>query len=392
MTDDVPMKSFSLVHNIPSPYRLHLFRKLHELLSERDVQFHVHFMAEGHHDRPHWIAKPEDLNFPHTFWWDMGPKIKGKEWHLNPSMVLHLVRQRNDVLLVGGPWDSLTGMMCSLFARREIGVAWYESNTSNPGRITGFMATFKRFLLKNYTHYAMPGLEGVKHANMLLGERFTRGKVAFLPNLVDENRFSPGWLPTNFEARDKMRSELGIDRDSTLALWPARLIREKGIVEFLGKLSEDDFPNIQVLIIGQGPLKRQVDDVIATRHLHRKVRVMPYMEYSRMPQVYMASDLVLLPSVEDSNPLTVVEALHSGLPLLLSNRVGNFPEALEDGRNGWALDPFNEDSVRNAVHRAFVLDRQRYTEMGEHSLRKGREFWDSKLSLSRMLDSVLPRQ
>ena len=54
-----------------------------------------------------------------------------------------------------------------------------------------------------------------------------------------------------------------------------------------------------------------------------------------MPKYYAASDLFLLPSIHDPNPLSVVEALHSGLAVAISDRCGNVEEGVMDGDNGF---------------------------------------------------------
>ena len=57
----------------------------------------------------------------------------------------------------------------------------------------------------------------------------------------------------------------------------------------------------------------------------------------------------------DPNPLSVIEALWAGLPLILSNRVGNQHEALVIGKNGWLFDQQSGDAVREVLEKWTAL-------------------------------------
>ena len=311
------MRSFVVVHNIPSPYRLHLFRVLNERLRARGVDFHVHFMAHTHHDRRHWRVDSEDIPFSHTFWRDVGPFIRGMKWHFNPGLVVALAKQRTDYLLLGGPWTSLTGAFVSLLARRTTGIAWLEGNTQTPGRINGLALFAKRFLLSRFQFLAVPGKEGKAYTQLILSRSGTLPRIALLPNIVDESLFTPVWQDPNGD-HNRIRSQLNVSRDSKLAIWPARLIPTKGTCEFLSRLTPADICGWQVVILGQGPLKNDIEKLIVVRGLKNHIRLVPYVPYALMPSIYGAADLFLLPSLADPNPLSVVEAMHAGLPLLIS--------------------------------------------------------------------------
>jgi glycosyltransferase involved in cell wall biosynthesis len=74
-----------------------------------------------------------------------------------------------------------------------------------------------------------------------------------------------------------------------------------------------------------------------------------HLSWAEMTRLYAAADAFALPSLKDPNPLVAVEALWAGLPLLLSNRVGNHPEVLTPGINGWLFDPLSPSSVASAI-------------------------------------------
>jgi len=378
-------KSFEVIHNIPSPYRLHLFRVLNRQLSERGFDFHVHFMAFGHGDRPsNWTAGLKGVGFPHSFWRDY--PLRG-HYHFNPGLLRYLGSRERDYLLVGGPWDTFTGIFSSFVARRRTAIGWYETNTASPGGVSGPRGAIKRALLRQYHYLALPGQEGCKHLRLLGGHRVNRMKCVFLPNIVDE---------TQFIAKDKLaatlkaetREMLGIPEADKVALWPARLMPAKGIVEFLAAVEPETLKGWRVVLLGQGPLQDQVEKVIQERRLQDRVLLRGYVSYEEMPRLYASSTMFLLPSIRDNNPLSVVEAMFAGLPILISNRIGNLPEALRPGVNGWSLDPCDPIDVKRVTREAFGASTDALGHMGRESIEIARSFWSSERAVATFLDSI----
>ncbi len=375
------MKSFVLVHNIMSPYRIHLFSRLSTALDSRGYRLTVHFMSAGHRDRPSsWREGSPQASFQHRLWPDRGFVARGKEWHLNPGLAMELLRRPPDILMVGGPWDSLTGPLVSV-ARARVKIAWVEGNMSSPGRNRGFALALKRSLLGLFDMIAVPGAEGRRYAEALTG---IAGDVRVfdLPNVVDERRFRDCSDPALVE---KMRVRLGAEGPRRLALWPARLIPAKGIAEFLAAVEAEVLAPWAIAIIGEGPERERIESVLRTRGLERSVRIFPYMDYKDMPLAYAAANMLLLPSRHDPNPLSVVEGLHSGLPVLISNRLGNCTEAVDEGRNGWVLDPMSQQSIHKVTREAFTSSTEALERMGRNS-RCRAEYWTTDRVVANLVE------
>ena len=94
-----------------------------------------------------------------------------------------------------------------------------------------------------------------------------------------------------------------------------------------------------------------------------KVRHVPFQNQSRMPVVYRTGDLFVLPSIrEETWGLAVNEALASGRPVLISDRVGCAPDVVIDGENGWVFPAGDWDAF--LVHaKAAAFDRERLKAM-----------------------------
>lgn len=372
------------IQNIPSPYRIHLFRVLQGELASRGVRLHVHFMARGHLERPDTWRDPE-IPFPHTYWKDFG---RGTH-HWNPGMVMRLRQEAPlDCLLVGSAWDTFTGIAVSLFVSRKKGILWTEGNTKTPGKLGGVLGWFKRLILGRYDCAAVPGQEGAGYV-ALHQQRTARPMPApiMLPNLIDESRFQvrSQWPQHEIaEARDR----LGVMPGQRLALCPARLEPVKGLVEFMEKVPACLLEGWLFVIIGEGSLKTRLEAVIQNRGLSPRVKILNYVPYGEMPVLYAASDLFVLPSVYDPNPLSVIEAMHSGLPLLVSEQVGNFPEALLEGVTGWGFSPYDESAVVWACQQAFTAPLERLRAFGFAAKAQAEKVWDSESAIRSFVDAL----
>lgn len=381
------MKSFRVIQNIPSPYRLHLFTEMHRQLNERGIDFHVDFMSDfsrGHRERPKSWHNPE-MSFPHAYWRDYGFGCH----HFNPGMLAHLKRIKPDYLLVGSPFDTFTGILAPFFADGAKLCAWTEGNVKSTGEMNGLKGWLKRFAFSHFKYIAVPGIQGKKYIEA--HQSHTKRRMPdsiFLPNLIDETRFRPRSEWSQAEITD-LRRRLGVDSNSRLCLIPARLEWYKGLLEFLAALpSIEQLNGWRIVIMGQGSLKHDILQSISERRLENVVSILDFVPYADMPKYYAASDLFLLPSFNDRNPLSVVEALHSGLPVAVSEMAGNVDEAVRESCNGWVLPVKDSRLFAAKLNDIFNTPIERLQKMGVVSHKENATFWNTRASMSRFLDAL----
>ena len=376
-------KNFIVIQNIPSPYRLHLFNVMWKHLEEMGIGFHVHFMSDmkrGHDERPLSWRNPK-IDFPHTYWRDWG----FSHYHFNPGLLLFLRKVRPDWLLIGCTFDTFTGFLASQGFSYATKCAWSEGNTKTTGQMGGWKGWIKRQAFSHCQFVGVPGQDAVRY--VALHQQRTHKimpKALYLPNLVDETRFKPR---LKWPAKDiqEVRQSLGIGTEERMALTPARLDSSKGLLEYLGILTPEMLKGWRVIILGQGGLKDALLQLVHERAIVDKVKILEYVPYGEMPKYYAAADLFVLPSNRDPNPLSVVEALHSGLPVAVSQMAGNVEEAVTEGCNGWVL-PI-KDTVRysQTLRTVFSTEFSRLQEMGGGSVMNNAQFWNSEKAVRNFL-------
>lgn len=375
--------AFEVVHNIPSPYRLHLFRELWRQLSERGIDFHVNFMALADGDRPEAWKNPK-IEFPHSYWPDLGYGCH----HFNPTLIRYLRNKRPDFLMVGSLFETFTSAIVSCFCPVGVKCAWVEGQTKTPGSMDGWKGGLKRWLLSQHRFVAVPGSDGRDYIRD--HQKRTKRQLAqpvILPNLIDETVFRPRrqWPADEIS---RARSELCRRSDDRLCLIPARIEAVKGLIPFVNCLNNRMLENWTIGIIGQGSQKDLLVDAIRSRGLSDHFVIKGYMPYSDMPKIYAAADLFLLPSIRDQNPLSVAEALHSGLPVALSDRSGNVEEAVNHGVNGWRLPVLDLADFASVLSEVFATSAARLEEMGRASVEKNAKFWCTTARVREFLDAI----
>lgn len=383
-------RSFEIVHNIASPYRLHMFGEMRRQLAERGIDFHVHFMSDmsrGYKDRPKTWLNPQ-MDFPHTYWRDWGYS----HYAFNPGLICHLLRHRPDWLLVGSCYDTFTGICSSLLCpARQAKICWLEGNTKIHTSLRGAVAGVKHLVMSRFKYVGVPGTDAVRF--IALHQENTRLKMptpVLLPNIVDETRFKPrnAWPEEEIVAK---RKRLGVAKGEKLALTPARLEPVKGLVPYLERLDPDLLRGWKIVILGNGSLHDIIAAVIGERGLAERVSIINDVPYEEMPKVYAAADLFVLPSVYDHNPLSVVEALHCGLPVAVSDQAGNVEDAVSNGKNGWVLPVKEAGGFAAVLTEVFSTSLERLRDMGTCSHDEKARFWNTKESISRFLGIVLSK-
>jgi glycosyltransferase involved in cell wall biosynthesis len=129
-------------------------------------------------------------------------------------------------------------------------------------------------------------------------------------------------------------------------------------------------------------------EIADSRGFSQHLSILDYVPYEDMPKYYAAADIMLLPSLYDPNPLSVVEALHSALPIALTNRAGNVEEAVTEGRNGWVLPVLDQDAFARKLRSVFSTPIAQLRKMGEHSKAENALFWSTQSAVRNFFEAI----
>jgi glycosyltransferase involved in cell wall biosynthesis len=152
------------------------------------------------------------------------------------------------------------------------------------------------------------------------------------------------------EAFSKAEPPESIHHQTKIIGMVARLDLKKGFEYLLLAVHklQKTFDDFKVVITGEGPDRPAIEQMI--EHYGLQQRVMLAGARSDMPNVYAAMDIFVLPSLNEGLPMTLLEAMAAGKPVIASH-VGAIPNVVEDGINGLLVMPGDSSGLYDALAR-----------------------------------------
>ena len=206
-----------------------------------------------------------------------------------------------------------------------------------------------------------------------------------MPNLIDDKYY----LKKNIENNEKSRilKRYNIINYKKIFICPARLSNDKGLMPFLNLLVRiKTKTNYVLLIAGDGELFNDLQSFINKHKL--SVKLIGFQTQNDMRKLYLVADGFILPSIVDPNPLTCIEALWSGLPILISNLVGNGPEVVESGNNGYIFKYDCPDNIQ--IIKKFIDATEEWNNNAcRVSLLKANELYNSNNQVEYIMNEII---
>lgn len=164
-------------------------------------------------------------------------------------------------------------------------------------------------------------------------------KTEFLPTMVDPSRFYPRPEIERQAERRALRERMGLDSlgSEPLILFVGRLERQKDPRLLIRSFAAaTDMPDARLLIVGEGGLRHATEQLADELGVAGRTHWLGYQAHDTLPALMNAVDLLVLPSVFEGMPITVLEALACGLPVV-SSAVGEVPTLVRHQANGWLV-------------------------------------------------------
>lgn len=200
-------------------------------------------------------------------------------------------------------------------------------------------------------------------------EKLPDDKISVIYNSVDLMRFSGS---NNPKAREGERHRWDLPADGLIVGGVGRLHYQKNFPLFLEVAAEvcARFPQALFVIAGEGPERAALEDMTRKLGIASRVRFLGFVR--DMPELYQSLDLLLLTSHFEGTPLTVLEAMAMGVPVVAS-QVDGVAEVLENGRDAVLIPPGRRDLFVAEICRV-LRDRslrQRLAQAGQKKVRQG---------------------
>lgn len=168
-------------------------------------------------------------------------------------------------------------------------------------------------------------------------------KITIIPNGYDENIFFH--IP-----QEKARVKLGLPHNKTILLTVASLVPAKGYSYLIDAMSiiKKKRMDILLIILGAGPLLDSLEKKVQSLGLTNQILFIGAKNHNDVPIWMNASDLFVLPSIEEGFPTVIPEAMACGIPVI-GTKVGGIPEILSNRNLGKLVNPADHIDLAESI-------------------------------------------
>lgn len=189
-------------------------------------------------------------------------------------------------------------------------------------------------------------------------------------------------VETGPDARSETRRLLGVPDDAFVVGWIGRMTGVKNtdaVLDAFRRL-QDDGVDAYLCLVGDGPDRDKLERRAHELGVVRRCLFLGYQE--EVAPYYAAFDTMILPSVNEGTPVSAMESLAAGRPVV-ATRVGGIPDVVEDGQDGYLAEPGETRQLADQLAR-LARDPDLRERMGEH----GRARVVDRYAVARLLDDV----
>lgn len=197
-----------------------------------------------------------------------------------------------------------------------------------------FIRLIEKFMIRlinNHSNVITAVSKNVKENGTKLG--INPNNCIVIPNGVDLSFFN---MSRSFDSKPRKVIFIG------------RLLANKGpkILVQSANLVAKKIPDVQFLIVGDGPLRKEIENYCKKKHLNKNIKFLGRLEDIR--DIMKEGDLYVRPSYLDGMPLGVLEAMAAGLPVI-ATRIAGTTEIIQHGKTGHLVKVNDVEVLARAI-------------------------------------------
>lgn len=304
-----------------------------------------------------------------------------RDFHQIPKLVKLFRKERPHIvhthLWTGNYWVTIAARLAGVPVIIET-----IHHSSRPSRFGFLMHSILRPVIPFIVDATICVSEGVKEY-LLRNFKQSSRKISVIYNCIRPNTI------TSKENVKSIKSKLNLSENIPVLIAIANLrpvIKGYEIYfKALSKVSNINQQEFHVLIVGD--ITQDHPDFLETlqeqvKSLKLDERVTFLGHRSDITELLAASDILVMPSLYEGGPITILEAMRAGKPAI-ATRTGAVPEYVIDGETGLIVEPGDSNALANAIE--YMLNHpEKWRSMGE----RGRERFKNNFTIDKTVDQL----
>lgn len=202
--------------------------------------------------------------------------------------------------------------------------------------------------------------------------------------------------------KERARKKIHVAPEEKVLLWPSRIVNPDGKPTARKRLDtllkagariKEKTDNFKIMLMasayGDETLQKQhleaFDDLMKVNDLYQNIVLLDTTHsYSFMRDTYAACDIMCLPSVNEVFGLVFIEAMAME-KIVIGSRSGALPEIVDDGENGYLIEPDNDRQLAELILNIFELGEKEKLAIGKKARTKVLE----NFSMEKMIDETI---
>jgi glycosyltransferase involved in cell wall biosynthesis len=341
-----PKRRIILLHNYFSPYRVPLFREL-----ARRFDLEVWLMGHVKGFRP-WPESAGDEPFRCRVLRNVRVPIGNSDYQilLNYAFARDLAHTQADAI-VGCGWDQPATLLAPHRAKRRgiPYILWSGSTSGEQSWRRSATIPLVRAVIRNSAAYIAYGTRASKYL-VSLGADPNRVFRAY--NAIEITEFAA--RSEDSKAVNTLKQMLGLEGTKVL-LYCGQLIERKGIGDLIPAFAKanNSIPDLKLVIAGSGSQEAYLRQLSEMLGVAQHIQFKGFIPRTELSEFYSMADLLVLPSREEVWGLVLNEALACGTPVLTTTAVGASEDIVQDGVNGYVVQPASPPDLEGAIRKHF---------------------------------------